>query len=105
MFIRAFGGEGEFDTAASAIAYWDTTVSAIRFTPSVGESVAAMRGDLNGDRVVSVTDRALLDSVLSVAPSSPVGERLCLDINQDGRIDVSDARALQTLLDNSGYAT
>jgi len=54
----------------------------------------AVKGDLNGDGVVNSDDLFLLESMLGSTPTGPNDAR---DINEDGKIDILDVRALLTL--------
>ena len=64
------------------------------------EKPAAIRGDVNGDGSVDISDvTALIDLLLGNGPiSNPVA-----DCNQDGSIDISDVTALIDYLLNGNW--
>jgi hypothetical protein len=71
-------------------------------TQNVSFTVAAMRGDLNGDGQVDLADLHILDSFLNKPANGPNDPR---DLNHDGVINALDARILVTLCTYSRCAT
>lgn len=83
----------------TALAPGTTTVtlsvgSASTMVKVVVDKGSGVRGDLNGDGVVDLSDLAILQSALNTKTATPNDPR---DLNHDGKIDALDARVLTTL--------
>lgn len=62
-------------------------------------TLAALAGDLNGDRCVDIDDMALLQQAIRARSTDPK-----YDLNGDGRVNNKDAQKLTTLYTNPGGA-
>ena len=70
--------------------YFDCELTATGVTPAT-----ALKGDVNGDGKVNVTDvTALVNMILGVIPKDEVGA----DVNGDGKVNVSDVTALVNII-------
>lgn len=75
---------------------------AVSLSQSVSIDVAgALRGDLNGDDRVDLSDVNELATWLNTPPTSPTDAR---DLNGDGKIDALDSRVLTTLCSSARCA-
>lgn len=80
-------------TAISASALMACSLSAFTATAADSFSIKFMKGDLNGDEIINVTDLAMMNSHFKLI--KPLSDPSAADLNWDGKLNVTD-RVLMT---------
>ena len=86
---------GTYDVKCFVSLYTSNTVTTLELIPVEVKSTSALKGDIDGDGKVNVTDvTALINGILGQNPvDTAIG-----DLNADGKVNVTDVTALINII-------